>query len=134
MTPLRSGSKPNRADASPRIPPSLLGEIQGLAEDRIREFRKVEFDEGLVLQVKELDFKLSVPTRDWMQGAPLDRIKNDTSVSEGDLIRQFRMAIQLMRQIRSRVKGDGDLADRFAAAIEMMDRDEVDARRQLELG
>ena len=74
------------------------------------------------------------PTRSGAQGAPRDRIKRDTGVSEGDLIRQFRMAIQLMRQIRTRVRDDGDLAARFAAAIELMDRDEVDARRQLELG
>ena len=44
------------------------------------------------------------------------------------------MALQLMRQIARAVEADEDLADRLRSAVRRMDRDEVDARRQLELG
>ena len=48
-------------------------------------------------------------------------------------VESARMAIQLMRQIRGQLS-DRDLKARFAAAIDLLNRDEVDARRQLELG
>jgi len=57
-----------------------------------------------------------------------------TSISDGDLVRNFRMALQLMRQVKAQVRGDRDLPEKFGAAIAMLDRNEVDARRQLELG
>jgi hypothetical protein len=38
-----------------------------------------------------------------------------------------------MRQIRGQL-ADDEPRDRFAAAIDLLNRDEVDARRQLELG
>ena len=40
----------------------------------------------------------------------------------------------MMRQIRSQLGDEHELKARFQTAIEMMDRDEVDARKQLELG
>ena len=83
--------------------------------------------------------RLERTASEWMlegtaQGEPLERVRELTTVSDGDLVRNFRMAIQLMRQVRNQVRDDGDLAGRFDAAIRMLDRDEVDARRQLELG
>ena len=52
----------------------------------------------------------------------------------GDLCRTFRMTIQLIRQVRRTIDRDWDLHDRLGEALEGLNRDEVDARRQLELG
>ena len=44
------------------------------------------------------------------------------------------MAIQLMRNVRRAIDRDWDLWDRLEDAVQAMNRDEIDARRQLELG
>jgi superfamily II RNA helicase len=123
-----------KGDASAHLEPGILQEIKHLSEWKIREFRRIEFDAGLTELVKEPDFRMAGPTYLWAQGGSLEEVRETTTVSDGDLVRNFRMAIQLMRQIRGQLKGEPELQDRFAAAIEMMNRDEVDAKRQLELG
>jgi hypothetical protein len=55
-------------------------------------------------------------------------------VTPGDLVRSFRVAIQMERQLRKALTGDYPLRDRLAEAIVCMNRDVVDAKRQLELG
>jgi hypothetical protein len=44
------------------------------------------------------------------------------------------MGIQLMRQIRRAIEPEWDLHERLGDAMALLNRDEVDARRQLELG
>jgi len=123
-----------KGDASAHLEPGILAEVKHLSERRIREFRRLEFEAGLTEMEKELDFRMASPTLAWAKGATFEELRKLTNISDGDLVRNFRMALQLMRQVKTQVKADRDLPDRFAAAIKMMDRDEVDARRQLELG
>jgi superfamily II RNA helicase len=123
-----------KGDASAHLEPGILQEIKRLSEWKIREFRRIEFDAGLTELVKEPDFRMAGPTHLWARGGSLEEVRQTTTVSDGDLVRNFRMAIQLMRQVRGQLKGEPELQARFASAIEMMNRDEVDAKRQLELG
>jgi hypothetical protein len=44
------------------------------------------------------------------------------------------MSIQLMRQVRRAISKDWDLHEKLDEAVQLLNRDEVDARRQLELG
>ena len=123
-----------KGDFSSHLPPQTLAEIKSLSEQRIRDFRHVEFEAGMVDLLKEPDFRMAAPTQAWAKGASFEELRELTSISDGDLVRNFRMALQLMRQVKGQVKGDRDLPEKFGAAIAMLDRDEVDARRQLELG
>jgi len=61
-------------------------------------------------------------------------IAESTDVTAGDIVRHLRMAVQLMRQVRRAIDRDWDLREKLLAAMERMNRDVVDARRQLELG
>jgi superfamily II RNA helicase len=71
---------------------------------------------------------------DWTDGRPFDELEPASDVSPGDLCRTLRMAVQLMRQARRAIDPAWDLAGRLDEAVEAVARDEVDARRQLELG
>ena len=57
-----------------------------------------------------------------------------TEVPAGDICRVLRMTIQLMRNTRRAIDPSWDLAERLQEAVEALNRDEIDARRQLELG
>ena len=64
----------------------------------------------------------------------LQALKRRRRATAGDMCRTFRMSVQLMRQVRRAIDRDFDLYDRLGEAMEGLNRDEVDARRQLELG
>jgi superfamily II RNA helicase len=123
-----------KGDASAHVDPAVLTEIKPLAERRIRDFRRVEAEEGLAELTKEPDFRMAAPTCAWVQGEPFDRLRELTSVSDGDLVRNFRMAIQLIRQVRSQLTVEPEVARKLTRAIDLLNRDEVDARRQMTLG
>ena len=44
------------------------------------------------------------------------------------------MSVQLMRNVRRAVGPDSDLSDLLQDAVTALNRDEIDARKQLELG
>ncbi len=80
------------------------------------------------------DWGLTPTTLGWFGGLSMDELEEQLEVNPGDVCRVFRMAIQLMRNVRRSVDRDWDIVDRLDEAIEAMNRDEVDARKQLALG
>jgi len=125
-----------RGDASDRIAPGTLEPIRLRAEQRVNRFRREEFDAGLEDLSKELDWKMSGPALLWAGGCSWEDLAEHTTVSDGDLVRTFRQAIQVMRNVRNALPlvRAQDLEDRFNRAIASINRDFVDAKRQLELG
>ncbi|MGH7161931.1 MAG: DEAD/DEAH box helicase, partial [Planctomycetota bacterium] len=100
----------------------------------VRAWREEEERHELAELTKTPDFALNEVALAWAKGASFEELQRLTSASEGDLVRTFRMALQLMRQLRRVLKGDDPLRAALHDAAARMDRDEVDARRQLELG
>jgi superfamily II RNA helicase len=100
----------------------------------IRDWRREEKRQGLRELTKRPQFALNAVALAWAKGADFENLKRLTSASEGDLVRTFRMSLQLMRQLRRVLPADDPLRAKLADAAERMDRDVVDARRQLELG
>jgi superfamily II RNA helicase len=84
--------------------------------------------------MKMADWGLTPAVAAWCEGADFEELEELSEVSPGDLCRCFRMALQLMRQVRRAIDPAWDLHDRLGDAMAVLDRDEVDARRQLELG
>jgi hypothetical protein len=52
----------------------------------------------------------------------------------GDFVRTLRMSVQLLRNVRRAIPKDWSMYDSIGDAIQLLNRDEVDATRQLELG
>lgn len=123
-----------RGDYAHRIEDQGLGAIRNRANKRIRAFRKTETRNGLEYPVKNLDFSLAGTVRAWCQGAAFPELANYTSTQDGDVVRSLRMAIQVLRQFADAVRDDRGLADRLRSAVDLLNRDEVDAERQLRLG
>jgi superfamily II RNA helicase len=65
-------------------------------------------------------------------GAGFGELRDHAALDPGDLIRCFRQAIQVMRQTRQALSPDqADLKARLKATMAAMNRDEVDAEKQL---
>jgi superfamily II RNA helicase len=89
---------------------------------------------GIPQPMKLPDWGLSAVVAAWCAGADFESLEDLVDIPAGDLVRSLRMAVQLMRQVRRAIDPDWDLFDRLQDAIATVDRDEVDARAQLELG
>lgn len=94
---------------------------------------RLEQGVGLEIETRPLDFRLAGATLAWMRGSDFAKLEKYTSADHGDIVRFFRMTIQILRNTLSIVK-DAALRKKLRRAIEKINRDEVDAERQLRLG
>ena len=123
-----------RRGGGPWLAQSMYGSLRKQVGDVIVRVVRLETHHGLPTTVKEPDFGLTPAVIAWCGGASIDELAERTEASPGDVCRTLRMAIQLMREVRRAIDPDWDVFERLGAAIELVNRDEVDARRQLELG
>ncbi|MBD3264121.1 MAG: DEAD/DEAH box helicase [Candidatus Omnitrophica bacterium] len=80
---------------------------------------------------KKFFFHLSDVCRLWIQGASLIDLNKVSTVDEGEIIRYFRMSIQVLREIKSSQAIPSDFKSEIRQCIEKVNRDEVNARKQL---
>jgi superfamily II RNA helicase len=71
----------------------------------------------------------------WWDGEPLATVREMTTASEGDVVRCLRLVLQYARQVKKAL-GAHELGIRrkLDAVMQAVNRDEVDARKQLEAG
>jgi superfamily II RNA helicase len=125
-----------RGDGSEPVETGLLEGIRRRSDRAVEVLRREEAHRGLDPMSKELDWAMSGPALRWARGCTWEELVGATTVSDGDLVRTFRQAIQVMRNVRNALHhmGAGDLEERLNRAIASINRDVVDAKRQLELG
>ncbi len=87
----------------------------------------------LEIETRPLDFRLSGTILAWMRGSDFSKLEKFTSADHGDIVRFYRMTIQILRNTLGIVK-DPSLRKKLKRAIEKINRDEIDAERQLRLG
>jgi len=115
-------------------PAKIFGNVRSRVQSEIHALAMRAVDYELYSAIKRPDWGLSELTARWMDGEEFEAIAESTDVTAGDIVRHLRMAVQLMRQVRRAIDPQWDLRERLTAAMERMNRDVVDARRQLELG
>ena len=117
----------------PWIPRSMFGELRSQVDRVAGELCALEVRHGIEPPMKRPDWGLTPATLAWFDGASMADLEQG-GTNPGDICRVFRMSIQLMRNVRRAIDADWDLAPALSEAMEAINRDEVDARRQLELG
>jgi superfamily II RNA helicase len=102
------------------------------AEKVIYNLRRKEMTHGIATPIREMDLSLAMPVYAWAGGCSLNELAA-FSVPEGDLVRILRMTVQLLRTLRDRLP-DPVMSDRMHEALELINRDVVDAQAELEVG
>jgi superfamily II RNA helicase len=123
-----------RSDLYQRMPKSLLGTLRGDAENILEGLIGREREANIHPQTRRLNFKIGGVVHAWWEGWSFDEIGRLTNASHGDLVRTFRLVVQLLKQMRKVYSAQKDSAEQFERILERLNRDEVDARRQIELG
>jgi len=116
------------------VPARLFGNVRSNVSREIHGLRMRAGEHQLMAAVKPPDWGLTAVAAAWMEGATFEELEEITDATPGDIVRYLRMAAQLMRQVRRAIDASWDLRDRLGECMEIIQRDVVDARRQLELG
>jgi superfamily II RNA helicase len=116
------------------IPKSLFGDERRRVDRVLHRLTGKEASLGIPNPLKLCDWGLTRATLAWCEGASMEDLESLTDAAPGDVCRVFRMAIQLLRQVKHAIDPAWDLHARVQDAMNVLNRDEVDARRQLELG
>ncbi len=121
--------EPKPGSRPPRLPQSLV-RIQRKTSEMIGRIHSLEESHAITPLSKRCHYDLSRPLSEWMQEKSFNEILAMVKIDEGELIRYYRMAIQIMREllrtpISDRVKGN------IQTAIALMNHDVIDAEQQL---
>lgn len=111
-----------------------LGAVRDRAVRLVHEIRFQEKIHGVSEPVKELDFLLAAAVDQWSRGCEWADLESYTSASDGDLVRAFRLTHQLERQVFHAMEQNHPIRERLRKGMLALNRDVVDAERQLRLG
>jgi superfamily II RNA helicase len=123
-----------RGDLFQSLDPRLLGPLRRDAENVVARVAQRELALGIHPQTRALDFRIAGVMAAWWRGATFEELGEITSASQGDLVRLLRLVLQLVKQLRKVYSHDKALASAFERLHEGINREEIDAQRQLELG
>ncbi|MFA5114534.1 MAG: DEAD/DEAH box helicase [Candidatus Omnitrophota bacterium] len=79
-------------------------------------------------------FHLSACMEAWLRGTRFDKVLQYTDTDEGEIIRYFRMSVQVLREIYDAQVASYLLKERIKETVRVINRDIVDAEKQLREG
>ncbi len=111
--------------------------IKKLLRTADREIEAIQILEGRYQvdpMTPKLVTQLSTAMLAWSQGCEFETLPQYVNLADGDFVRAFRLVIDLLRQVRRAVVGHDSLLDKVDRCLDKINRDVVDAERQLRAG
>lgn len=121
--------EPRRNQAFPHVPKAARS-IKEACDGIYAEIRNKEQRYNIRPMSKIPYFHLSQAMWMWLQGTNFQKVREVTDTDEGELVRYFRMSVQVLREIRETPISEA-LKARVDTAIRRINRDVVDAEKQL---
>jgi superfamily II RNA helicase len=116
------------------VPPRLHGALRAAVDDLAEELLEREHHHGIPTPSKAPSWGLTRAIDAWYDGQGFEAVEELTPATPGEVCRTFRMALQLMRSVRRTLAQESPLQERLGEVASRINREEVDARRQLALG
>jgi len=113
--------------------PKAARPIKDACEEIYQKIRHKEAVSRIYPFSKPAHFHLAYPIFLWMHNESFSKIIQHSVTDEGGLVRYFRMAIQILREIKD-APISPVLKDNLSKAIRLINRDVVDAEKQLREG
>ncbi|MBN2831244.1 MAG: DEAD/DEAH box helicase [Candidatus Omnitrophica bacterium] len=125
--PRKNQRLPSSLSKSSRNLKSICEEIYDKIKNKERRFRIYPFS-------KLPYFHLSTAMEAWLRGTSFDKILRFSDTDEGEVVRYFRMSVQVLREISEAKVASYLLKDKIKETIRVINRDVVDAEKQLREG
>lgn len=113
--------------------PKLNKKVRALRDTTtiiIKSIQKKEKKFGIIPLSKNYSYHLTPCIEGWMRKEKFDKILNYTDADEGEIIRYFRMSVQILRQILD-TPVSLKLKDKTGRLMHLINRGIIDAERQL---
>jgi len=107
--------------------------LKDTCESLMKQIRQKEIRYRIYPLSKEPYFHLASSTEAWIKGMPFNKIMEFTDTDEGEIIRYFRMGVQILREIKESSFSSPLLKEKTEELIYLINRDVVDAERQLRI-
>ena len=105
--------------------------LQGPCEEVLKTIRYLEARFHVLPRTRPPHFHLSKEVEAWTKGASFAHLEKISQTDPGELVRIFRMVIQLLRELQQAHQTSRQLKETAFAAERAINRDQVDAERQL---
>ncbi|MEW6089166.1 MAG: DEAD/DEAH box helicase [bacterium] len=116
-----------------RIIPARYKRLEKLVSIQEKEIKRKESKYGIRPFIKKTSFQMSEAFDFWMHGEEFGEVLRFTDADEGEVVRYFRMALQLFREIRNNPYTSIQLKQNAGRAIENIRRGIIDAETQLRI-
>ena len=127
-------SEPRKDVYYKRIKNERLLEIFYTVSSEISDIQNLEFKHEITEMTPMLELRFCSAMLAWSRGCEFDQLEKLAHLDAGDFVRTFRLVIDQLRQIRRAMAGHTGLVDKLNRCIEKINRDVVDAERQLRIG
>ncbi len=117
----------------PRLPRTAKA-LATLCETPLARIHREETRHRISPKTRAPCFHLAHALEAWMAQTPFAKVIRLCPVDEGEIVRYFRMTVQLLRQFSQAPAADPDLRERAQRALRRINRDVVDAEAQLRMG
>lgn len=121
--------EPRKRSAMPKMNKKVKS-MQAKCEEVVRRINRCESEMGLNRHSKPYHFHLSSAMNSWTRGESFHKALSLTDADEGSLIRNFRMAMQILREMLDTPASE-KLKTELRRSIASINRDFVDAEKQL---
>lgn len=121
--------EPRKGAGRPRLSKNAK-HLQRVTNDIIFPILHAENSLKIKPYSKACHYHLATAMEGWIKGDSFPQILEKSSADEGEIVRYFRMAIQLLKEMTEGPLDD-DLKSRAYAAIQKINRDVIDAEKQL---
>ncbi|MCG9127816.1 DEAD/DEAH box helicase [Candidatus Poribacteria bacterium] len=127
-------SEPRKDGYFKKLKEKKMLSIIGAATDEIVNIRELEEKLKVTELVPYLETRLCTAMLAWSRGCSFDKLPEYADIDDGDFVRSFRLVIDQLRQIRRSMSGHTTLTEKLNRCIGKINRDIVDAERQLRIG
>jgi superfamily II RNA helicase len=121
--------EPRKGTQPPRLNKDIK-KLKTLTRNIVKDIHKKEKKLGLTQLSKEYYYHLSPCLEKWMNGADFNDILSFTDADEGELIRYFRMGVQILRELLE-ASNSPELKSKIYKTMNLINRDIIDAENQL---
>ena len=127
-------SEPRKDGYYKRIKDKKFLSILGTAWNEILTIQEIEGQFNVSDITPLLEPRLCSAMLAWSRGCEFDKLTEYADLDAGDFVRTFRLVIDQLRQIRRAMPAHTALVDKLNRCIGKINRDVVDAERQLRIG
>ena len=122
--------EPRKNQECPKLPPNLES-VQKKSLTYLKRVLAKESIYKIYPPTKLPYFHLAAALEAWIGGCTFNDLGRHTDIDEGGIIRYFRMVIQLLRQLKQAPRVNDHLRNTAKSAHQKINRDLVDAEKQL---